>query len=222
MKENKVTVVFTSCGRFGFLNETIKSFIKFNDYPIEKFIVIDNGMLPNTYNIIEDMFENTDNVEIIVNEENIGQVGSIDKAYSLINTEYIFHCEDDWEFLDSGFVGLSVDVLNNNLNVGNVIVRVRFDGEKGSMHPITGHFTTPNNTIYHEYVQNVFNTWHGFSWNPGLRRLSDYNKMKPYKRYGNEQGMNKKMKEMGFKAVCLEKQYCKHIGTNSITLKSNQ
>jgi len=222
MENNKVTVVFTSCGRFDFLNRTIESFMKFNEYPIEKFIVIDNGMLPDTYDIIKNMFENTDNVQIIVNEENIGQVGSIDKAYGLIDTEYIFHCEDDWEFYDSGFIDLSVDVLNNYPNVGNVIIRLRFDGEKGSMHPITGVYTTPNGTIFHVYVQNVFNTWHGFSWNPGLRRLSDYNRMKPYKLYGNEQGMNRKMKELEYIAVCLEKQYCRHIGTNSITLKSNQ
>jgi len=222
MENNKVTVVFTSCGRFDFLEHTIKSFMKFNDYPIDKYIVIDNGTLLNTYDIIRNMFENSDNVEIIVNEENIGQVGSIDKAYGRVESEYIFHCEDDWEFYDNGFIGLSVDVLNTNPIAANVIVRLRFDGEKGSMHPINGHFVTPNGTIYHEYVQNVFNTWHGFSWNPGLRRLSDYNKIKPYKRYYNEQGMNRIMKQLGYKAVCLEKQYCRHIGTNSTTLKSNE
>jgi len=33
--------------------------------------------------------------------KNIGQIKSIDKAYSMVDTEYIFHCEDDWEFYDS-------------------------------------------------------------------------------------------------------------------------
>lgn len=221
MKDKKVTVIVTSCGRFDFLEKTINSFIKYNTYPIEKYIIIDNGLLPNTFETIKKILTNINSYEIIVNEENIGQVSSIDKAYVNVNTEYIFHCEDDWEFYDYNFIELSVDVLNYDKTISNVNVRLRFDGERGSMHPIYGNFLTPNNTIYHKYLPNYLGEWHGFSWNPGLRRLSDYNLIKPYKKYLNEQGVNKIMYQMGFSAACLEKTYCKHIGNNSITYKSN-
>ena len=221
MLKNKITVVFTSCGRFYFLNKTISSFIKYNTHPIEKFIVIDNSTRPNAYDIIEEMLVDVSNYEIIINDENIGQVASIDKAYGLVNTEYIFHCEDDWEFFNSGFMELSLDILENRLDICNINVRIRFDGEKGSMHPINEEIMTLNNTKYHEYEKNYCGVWHGFSWNPGLRRLKDYNTIKPYKQYGNEQGVNNIMNHLGFKSACLVNSYCKHIGTNSVTPKSN-
>ena len=34
--------------------------------------------------------------EVLVNKKRMGQLFSIDKAYSIVATEYIFHCEDDW------------------------------------------------------------------------------------------------------------------------------
>ena len=221
MNNKKVTVVFTSCGRFDLLGKTIESFLKYNTYPIEKYFIIDNSTMFEAYDNLINMFPNNENIEIIMNETNIGQVSSIDKVYKQINTEYIFHCEDDWEFFDQGFIELSLDVLEERKDVSNINIRVRFDGERGSMHPITGNFKTKNNIIYHEYQINYLDEWHGFSWNPGLRRLSDYTKIKPYKQYGNEQGVNKIMFELGYKAACLEKPYCKHIGINSITFKSN-
>ena len=53
---------------------------------------------------------------IIYNETNIGQIKSIDKnIYSLVKTEFIFHCEDDWEFYSYGFIEKSINILSNNL-----------------------------------------------------------------------------------------------------------
>ena len=48
---------------------------------------------------------------LFLNRENIGQNASIDKMYKNVNTEYIFHCEEDWEFYKSGFIEDSLKVL---------------------------------------------------------------------------------------------------------------
>lgn len=219
MKE--VTVVFTSCGRFHLLKETFKSFIEKNTYNIKKIIIIENSGILESKEILEQMTKGVDNVQIIINETNIGQVASIDKVYNLVDTEYIFHCEDDWLFFDGGFIEKSIDVLEHDSKITNINIRIRFDGERGSMHPVEFTKQTKNDTIYHEYQINYLGEWHGFSWNPGLRRLRDYNLIKPYTTYINEQGVGTKYKELGYKSACLEKFYCKHIGHNSITPKSN-
>lgn len=216
-----ISVVFTSCGRFELLKKTLDSFIKYNTHPIEQYLVVDNSTNPNTEVRLKDIFKDLPNTTFIINETNIGQVASIDKAYSFVNTEYIFHCEDDWEFYDYGFIEESKEVLESNDFIGNVNLRKRNDGTKGSFHPIEGPFTTRSDKTYFLYQINYFGVWHGFSWNPGLRRLKDYNQIKPYKQYVNEQGVNEKMKSLGFRAACLLKQYCVHIGENSITPKSN-
>lgn len=219
-----ITGVFTSCGRFNLLERTLKSFVRYSDLPLEQLIVIDNSTLPQTEAEIERIVSVIGiPISLIVNSENIGQVLSIDTAYSFVETDYIFHCEDDWEFFDTGFLQLSKQLLEERENIINVNLRVRFDGEKGSMHPVTDLMTTPLNSVrYHEYMLNYLGAWHGFSWNPGLRRKKDYDLIKPYKQYGEESGVGRKYKELGYVAACLEKSYCKHIGTNSVTPKSNQ
>ena len=219
---SKVTAIFTSCGRFHLLKKTLESFMRFNTYPIHEIIIIENSGIPESKEILERMSSKYENITIVINETNIGQVASIDKAYSLVETDFIFHSEDDWEFIDGGFIEKSMEVLNHDNKIININLRIRFDGERGSMHPLIP-FTkqTKSGIIYHEYVRDYLNEWHGFSWNPGLRRLSDYQMVRPYVNHTNEQGVGQKYKDLGFKAACLEKFYCKHIGQNSITLKSN-
>ena len=218
-----ITAIFTSCGRFDLLEKTMASFFKYADIPIETTIVIDNSTLPQTEQAIKQIAISLGRpFDLIANEENIGQVLSIDTAYSFVDTEYIFHCEDDWEFFDEKFLSLSKGLLEERSDIVNVNLRVRFDGEKGSMHPVSDLMTTPNGIKHHEYLLDYLDAWHGFSWNPGLRRKKDYDLIKPYKQYGEESGVGKKYREIGFKAACLEKPYCKHIGTHSSTLKSNQ
>lgn len=220
--ENKVTCVFTSCGRFDMLDITFNTFINTNTYPIEKYIIIDNSTLPTAYESIKKIVKDIPNVDIIVNLENIGQVASIDKAYELVDTEFIFHSEDDWFFFNSGYIEESLDVLLFDKQISNINLRIRFDGERGSMHPIDNTIKyTNNNVIYFEYLQNYLGEWHGFSWNPGLRRKSDYNKIKPYKNYNNEQGVGMVYKNLNFKAACLNLSFCKHIGGNATTPKAN-
>jgi GR25 family glycosyltransferase involved in LPS biosynthesis len=216
-----VSVVFTSCGRFDLLRRTVDSFKKNNTYPINQFIVIENSGNQSCLSILEDIFTNLD-AKIVINDENIGQVASIDKAYSFVKSEYIFHCEDDWEFFDRNFIQKSLDVLKCDSYIVNVNVRVRFDGERGSMHPVSEAKKTERGIVYHEYMPNYLGAWHGFSWNPGLRRLSDYNLIGNYKKYGEESRVGQFYYENGKKSACLSKFYCYHIGQNSSTEKRNE
>lgn len=220
MKE-KVTFICTSCGRFELLQNTIKTFKKYNTYPIEKYIIIDNSCYDNKDLVIK-MFDYSDNIEIIFNNTNIGQVSSIDLAYSKVETEYIFHCEDDWEFFNNGFIEKSLSVLKDNTTISNINIRIRFSGDRGSMQPIEEiKNLTEDGVVYYLFKTHFLNEYHGFSWNPGLRRLSDYKKIGDFKQFINEQGANKIYYENGYRAACLEDFYCKHAGEYSITPLSN-
>lgn len=221
---NDVTIVFTSCGRFDFLKKTIDSFMSMNTYDIKKIIVIDNSSNKDGFDIINGMFrKHKVETQIIINETNIGQVASIDKAYSFVETNYIFHCEDDWIFTKPNFIEKSLDVLSFDEKISNINIRYRFNGQRGSMHPINPNPKKTNNgVIYYEYALNFLNEWHGFSWNPGLRRKSDYDLIKPYKQYVNEQGVGLVYKNLDFKSACLEEQYCYHIGGDETTPLANE
>src|ERR1700675_1177976 len=112
---DQITLVVTSCGRFSLLQQTMRSFLKFNAYPIMEGIIIeDSGRLDLRASLdIEFPFPAT----IIQNETNLGQIMSVDIAYSQVKTPYIFHCEDDWEFFKPGFIEPSLDILRRDPRV---------------------------------------------------------------------------------------------------------
>lgn len=224
-----ITFICTSCGRWDLLEKTIRSFLRFNTYPIEKYIIIDNPVkdydpdrVLNSTKIIN-LFPEIEKskVQVILNDINYGQVISIDIAYSMTETQYIFHCEDDWEFFDSGFIESSLILLENDQKILNVSIRERNNGEKGSEHP-----TLPggivDNVKYRKYLPGYCGVYHGFSWNPGLRRKKDYSLVAPFKKWKNEEGMNAAYHQLNFYAVCTEKMYCRHIGEHSTTPLRNE
>lgn len=167
-----VSVVVTSCGRFDLLYTTLESFFKFNTYKnIGQIIIIDDsGRAEEASLVLEKMVGNLRgifDIEIIVNNENIGQLKSIDLAYSLVKCPYIFHLEDDWEFYRPGFIENSLDILRNFPWIVTVWLRSHVDTNG---HPIE----LVNGLSFGLLQLSYCNCWHGFTWNPGLRRLSDY------------------------------------------------
>jgi hypothetical protein len=218
---NKVTAFFTSCGRWNLLENTLRSFHHYNTYPIERYIVIDNSTLDTApaNKVLSDLQVP---YVIISNAENIGQVASIDKGYKEIQTDLIFHCEDDWLCLGGGFIEKSIDLLEFDEKIVNINVRVRFDEEASSQHPIGPLLQTNNGTEYHEYIPRYHGIWHGFAWNPGLRRKKEYDLIKPFKQWVNEQGVGGKYYELGYKSACLKDCYFAHIGKGQHTFKRNE
>jgi hypothetical protein len=111
-----VTVVLTSCNRPELLEKTLISFIKYNTYRnIKETIIIDDSGIYGCNNIVLNKpylnpYLKILNIKSIYNKTNIGQIQSIDKAYSYVKTKYIFHCEEDWEFLQTGFIEKSLKI----------------------------------------------------------------------------------------------------------------
>lgn len=205
MKE--ITFVLTSCGRFELLEKTISSFITNNTYPIKKYLIIEDSgnkevlLLKNKFPFLD----------IVINTEKLGQMKSIDKIYSMVDTEYIFHCEDDWLFHRSGFIEKSLDILEENKNILQVWIRNTSDHG----HPLLQQtYTTRNNTSFKELLPMWNGIYSGFSFNPGLRRKSDYNLISPFNDIGGETRVGIVYSKMNFKFVSLLEGYCYHIGGN--------
>lgn len=219
-----ITYVCTSCGRLDLLQECITSFLE-NSPKLERYIVIENG--ENSYSDIINCFPEGYNLLIIVNETNIGQVASIDKAYSLVRTPYIYHEEGDWKYYQPGFIKKSQKLLEWDNNILSVNVRRKFDGTKGSMHPVYGPFNYKQPMDldyfkYYKYQYNYLGPYHGFSWNPGLRRKKEYDLIGNFKQYANEEGMNQFYIKHEYIAACLDTEHCYHIGENRETELRNE
>ena len=207
----QVTCVLTSCGRFELLDRTMRSFFEFNTFPIKKFIIIDDSGYINAAIIIKEMVDRLkihDQPEFIViaNEHNIGQAKSINWAYSHVETEYIFHIEDDWEFYAPGFIEESALIMQSNPWIITVWLRAHNDTNG---HPIE-HLKDLEFPIM---ALGYANCWHGYTLNPGLRRLKDYEMV-----YGEAEA-NKHYMRRGFRAAITNKEdgFIKHIGWGQST-----
>ena len=55
--------------------------------------------------------------------ERVGQIRLIDQAYARVDTPFIFHLEDDWEFYRSGFMEKSRALLERDPKI--LLVQLR-------------------------------------------------------------------------------------------------
>ena len=176
MKNDDVTLIITSCNRSFLLDKTLESFVRYNTYPIKKTIIIDDSGIIDCNEAILKNYKDKLNITSLYNNTNISQLRSIDKVYSYITTKYIFHCEEDWEFLQPSFIEKSKDIFENNkdLNIFTIWLRPH---NHTSGHPIIyddknlGYYLMKKNFSYmHE---NKTYTWCGATFNPGLRKTKD-------------------------------------------------
>jgi Glycosyl transferase family 2 len=169
--DKTVSVVLTSCGRPDLLIRTLESFFQFNTYTISQLIVVEDGA-----SVLEALstYPIPCAHELICTGERVGQIAAIDYAYSRLESEYIFHLEDDWEFYAPNFIEKSMVILERHPECLQVYLRALDDTNK---HPVDRRIHKDDGVIWRRmrYGFRAYGgEWNGFSFNPGLRRLTDY------------------------------------------------
>lgn len=166
-----VTVVITSSNRHDLLEVTLDSFCKWNTFRnIAEIIVIEDS--PHSPAPLLKKYARFYPIKCIKNVTRLGQPLSIDIAYSHVKTDYIFHCEDDWEFYAPQFMESSLSILEFSPTILQVHLRAVDDiGYSYTVHE-RGDFAI----LHYAYLK----IWHGFSLNPGLRRTCDYKRLVNY------------------------------------------
>jgi hypothetical protein len=206
---DNVTMVLTSCNRLDLLEQTIKSISSEALDKIPKKILVDDSTDKDCFIRLKEENQNgyLRGWSLLLNEEKLGQAGSIDRAYSEVKTEYVFHCEDDWGFDDYDFITPSIKILEKYDNLVQVTFR------KDTPHPT-------HNEIYEEGTDCAFrvlipnyNGWPGFTYNPNIFKFS------AYKQIGRYLGMSEKDVGIFYKnsqlfTAALEKRIVHHLGNN--------
>jgi len=212
------SLVITSCGRPDLLAVTLASFAEHNTYPIAQVIITEDSGTPNTPDILALAAKIAPVLEIAP-PHRVGQIASIDRAYAQLQTPYIFHCEDDWQFYRSEFIEHSRSVLDFDKRVCMVWIR---DPSDRNGHPAKPRvYETPGHVSYQHMDVAYRRAWYGFSFNPGMRRLDHYRRVGPYQRHcpsvpGNawrsEARVGMEYYRAGMLAATLQAGYVKHIG----------
>lgn len=207
-----VTMVVTSCGRLDLLERTIGSFDRFSDVKGLPRIIIDDSGDEDIYHQLEIRFGGS--ATLLFNRPKLGQLASIDAAYAFVQTPYIFHCEDDWEFHRGGFIAESKEVLEAEPRC--LMVHLRDLWDNNAYVPERQIKRTAGATQY-RLLEKVCvggngQKWYGFSFNPGLRRMRDYKLLAPFAKWGNEHRVNEVYGDLGLRAAILEESAVEHIG----------
>jgi hypothetical protein len=163
-----VTAVLTSCNRHHLLDTTLSSFFANNTYPLEQIIVVEDGA--QIANGLQNKYKSKPMLWLSTGRR-VGQIAAIDYAYSRVKTPYIFHLEDDWEFYQRGFIERSMKILQRHRKCLQVWIRSLTDTNG---HPVEPRIRTVKGIRWQKLTFDYLGVWHGFSFNPGLRRLADY------------------------------------------------
>ena len=204
----EVTLVITSCGRFDLLEETLDSFFEYNTYPIKKIIITEDSTEGKKLErLISKYNDKNNNFKLIVNETRLGQLKSIDKAYREVDTEYIFHCEDDWKFLKKGFIEKSMELMEEDEKILVVGLRDKKDFAKDFFYDED--YISKNGEKYYSVKGEIF------TYNPALRRKKDMDLFGFHEKLENqryEEVLSDFYKKHGFKTVFFKETYVTHIG----------
>lgn len=165
-----ITGVLTSCGRHDLLQRTLDTFFSTNSWPLERLLVVEDGGevgAPLRHRYADQP------IEWLSTGRRVGQIAAIDYGYSRVTTPFIFHMEDDWEYIRPGFIERSLLVLDGNPKCLQVWIR-GLDDTQG--HPVeeADYLTRGVRWRRLSFDYNFRGVWHGFSLNPGLRRFADY------------------------------------------------
>jgi len=161
-----ITVVVTSCNRHDLLARTLESF---RDHETEgrvaRILVAEDGDADPSQ--VCARF----GAEHFSTGARVGQIRLIDQAYARVATPFIFHLEDDWEFYRPGFMQKSRKFLEGDPQI--LLVQLRAWADNNG-HPID--HVAPDHSCG-VLALGYCEIWHGFTFNPGLRRLSDYRRL---------------------------------------------
>ena len=221
------SVALTSCGRFDLLERTLDSLLPRLEGDIQKIVLIEDSgrkvgggiidiIQPFARSLADRDYMPCGNflgegIEVIINENPLGLVSSIDRLYSQIDTEWIFHCEDDWEFYGRGFIEKSFTLLLEFDMFSMVNLR---DAEAFSQEKFCSRIYDSAGVEYRR-MRKDSSVCRGISFNPGLRRKSDYLTVGTYADFGvtaNEWKLGGLYSSLGYEQVFLCEHAMRHIG----------
>lgn len=208
--KDTVSLFLTSCNRPHLLKHTLESFIKYNTYPIEYGIIVEDSGLSGINDFAHSIVPFP--LKIIYTNERRGQMKSIENGLKFLNTKYVFHCEEDWEFYDHGFIEESMNILKKNNKITGVRLR--------SFDELINRYNFTINKVENEDYYIVKGHYTSYSWNPSLRTIEVQTMFTPYNMSKLhsicEGGLAKAFEDLDMITVMTSKKdgYVRHIGWN--------
>lgn len=151
--ESSITVTMTSCKRFDLFERTVNSFLRccMDRSLIYDWIVVDDNSNENDRDKMKNMFPFIH--FIWKSEKQKGHVESMNLIVKSVKTPFLFHLEDDWEFLhEEMYLTRCLQVLQSNSQYGQCLVNKNYGEGNLSFVTIGGKYNVVNsNNHYFEH-----------------------------------------------------------------------
>lgn len=200
-----LTIIMTSCDRWDLFTQTLDSFFALNTYPYVAFHVHNDST-----NAIPIEIKQRYSDKGITWHEGVkrGLSGAWDYLVDLVDTEYFFNLEEDFEF--SGNANFMQEAFYLIHSCYQVWVR----DEKDHSHPLSKEWDKSG--LKYKYTLE-WGDWCGFSFNPSLRQKSDWLENFPNGINGKDEiELSREVKPYYF-AYSLVNSACRHIGNGRHT-----
>ena len=199
-----VTICITSCGRIDLLEQTLASFQRYNKGG--RYLLSEDS---TDSDVIETITNRYPEMKVLSGNERLGLMGSIDRLYSVVETSYIFHLEDDWAFEGPVQWDAAKEILSARKDVANVSVRMF-----GEIKEKFRDASDPDMALDQEFRvmrSNAHPEFFGWSTNPGLIHRDLYRQYAPFRRLMHDQ-MSELIKREGRVVTFLLPGVARHIG----------
>lgn len=230
-----ITITSTTCKRLDLFKKTVNSFLEccldFDKFEIDKWFIIDDN------SSLEDREEMKKLYPFMTfyykTPAQKGHARSINLMLRHVDTPYLFHLEDDWQFYykDNFFTHL-YQVIQEKSEYKQVLLNNMYGEVPEHEQLIGGHWHRTKdglNYIVHEYTateeeKNIFNRkwgfkpncsyWPHFSFRPGLSKMELFHNLGEFNEdvWHFEMNYAHKYVAKGYKTLFLPGMACKHIG----------
>ena len=212
-RHSDITVVMTSTNRYAEMTLSLDTLIANLSYPVKEIIVSEENYekyidrFRDKYSRYDDPFGSKPSIKMIKGKGN--HMDSLDQLLGMVTTKYVFQTEEDWTCVQPFFIEQSKEILECDPNVLQVWLR---DLNDTNMHPI-GEYHKVNGYHTFKMEYGYSGNWHGFSFNPGLKRTKDLVRFADFKGEGlAEERVSQHYKDLGMYALILPCAYFYHTG----------
>lgn len=145
---------------------------------------------------------------------NLGHHKAIDYMYQQVQTDYIFHCEDDWLFDNTPDLAQAIQILEQYQEVSCIAFRKVEDFLHNGRHELAQ--AQSGDLADYVRVDHLHEQWHGYSFNPHLAKRSLWQTNAPFARFKKERHISRYLRAKGMYMLFLKQGCCHHIGHVSI------
>lgn len=209
---NDITLCLTAGGRPDLLEKTLHSLLAANSFA--KIIIANDFGDEASTSVAKRLCPDA---TIIHHKWRQGQLATVDEMYSLVETQYIFHCEDDWEFDRVPFLNRCMDALHALENVSVVSVRssaclYRHFGNSPYEHLGEPTVIDVGGTTAMQLKIDDLESWASFTFNPSLTRRAAWKSIGGFNSLNDEHSIDLRYRAKGLTTVYLVPGFCHHIG----------